>query len=336
MTRLFFLLDDAQQCRTQQAVLSAFAAELGERALGEVVFASRLTGLPHWSDVSSESSARLAVRLHALQPAADSCTVFLPGHIVPGPIVSTSRWDGALATRDFSTVADLDLFAIDNAHPDVRRMHDLSVAHPDYEVISRYAAFSTTDLPEWLVSGSLTSALQLTQRPWYFAFAPTRLQWLGWVKIALEREFLTLSMVEEDVGEAWVRPSLLDDVKALRLGIAAPPMPDLTLDSDFIPPEHRLTPCQYRLLHSSELQKRIVLYRKRSKPIKPLNKNLFDVFLKAPQGKFWKLTGFKFLKNRIGALKRLFWRCISSVKLLFSRGVCFATKRLRQPSGDGE
>ncbi len=256
MTRLRFIIDDATQCKTQQAVLSVFAADLEKGALAEVVLSSRLSELRRWSDAPLESSNRLGLRLLALQPEVNLWTVFLPGHIVPGAIASASCWEGALGTREFTTVADLDLFAVNNTHPDCQQLHDFASAHPDYEAISRYASLSATDIPAWLVSGGLISVRQLTQRPWYSAFAPTRMQWLGWAKKAMERGMLNLAMVEEDIRTGQVRPSLLSDLKGLHLGIDVTPLPDRTLDALFMAPERRLTDIQHRILHSAELQKR--------------------------------------------------------------------------------
>ncbi len=312
MTRLRFLLDDAPQCKTQQAILSVFAADLQERALAEVVLSSRLTELRHWSDVPPESSNRLALRLHALQPAPHLWTVFLPGHIVPGSIASASRWDGALATREFTTVADLDVFAVDNMHPDCQQLHDFAAAHPDYEAISRYASVSATDIPEWLVSGGLISVRQLTQRPWYSAYAPTRLQWLGWLKKAMERGLLNLATVEEDVRTGQVRPSLLVEVKAVMQGMDASTLPDLTLDALFIAPERRLTDQQYRLLHSAELQKRTLKFVKLNSVRKHPKQGLPKYF--------W------------GAFRRLSRRSFQAAYYLYSITVRTAVQRLRQQS----
>jgi hypothetical protein len=296
LTRLRFLLDDAPQCETQQAILSAFATDLEERAQAEVVLSSRLTELRHWSDAPPGSSHRLALRLHALQPAPHLWTVFLPGHIVPGSIASVSRWGGALATREFTTVADLDVFAVDNTHLDCEQLRDFAAAHPDYEAISRYASLSATDIPAWLVAGGLTSARQLTQRPWYSAFAQTRLQWLGWAKKAMERGLLNLAMVEEDVRTGRVRPSLLAEIRALLEGTDAPLLPDLTLDPLFIAPERRLTDPQYRLLHSSELQERTLKFARRNSARKGSKRGLlkyfqrlFKRFLKFLWFSFWEL-----------------------------------------------
>jgi hypothetical protein len=263
VTQLRFLIDDTTQCKTQQAVLLAFAADLEERALGKVVRSSLLPELRQWGDVPAESSRRLALRILALQPAPDLLTVFLPGHIVPGRIDSMSQQSAALTACECAVLADLDLFTIDNAHREAQLLHDFVVANPDYESVSSYDGFNTAALPSWLVSGGLISTLQLTQRPWYSAFAPTRIQWLIWVKKAIELGFLDIAMVEEDVHASLVRPSLLSDIKALLDGINAPPMPDLTLDSIFVPPERRLTDIQYRLLHSAELQMRSIKYAKR-------------------------------------------------------------------------
>lgn len=316
MTRLRFLLDDAPQCKTQQAILSVFAADLQERALAEVVLSSRLTELRHWSDVPPESSNRLALRLHALQPAPHLWTVFLPGHIVPGSIASASRCDGALATREFTTVADLDVFTVDNMHPDCQQLHDFAAAHPDYEAISRYASLSATDIPSWLVSGGLTSARQLTQRPWYSAFAPTRLQWLGWAKKAMERGLLNLAMVEEDVRTGQVRPSLLAEVKAVMQGTDAPALPDLTLDMLFMAPERRLTDQQYRFLHSAELQRRTIKFARLNSAGKHSKQGL--------------------LKYLWGSFRRLPRRSVQAAYHLYSITVRPAVQRLRQQSGSRE
>lgn len=264
MTQLRFLLDDMPSSKTQQAVLLAFAAYLEEGGSVEVVRASQLREVRHWSDVPVESSRRLDLRLQALLPRPHQLTVFLPSHIVPGTVELASCWDATLASREFSTVADLDLFAVNNGCSEVQRFQEFVAITPDYEAVSRYAGFSSKQLPSWLISGGLVSALQVTQRPWYCAFAPRRLQWLGWVRQAVEQRLLDLSMMEEDVRTGQVRPSLLADVKAVLQGMEPPPFPDLTLDALFTPPERCLTDAQYRLLHSVALQRRTVMFARRN------------------------------------------------------------------------
>lgn len=262
MTLVRFLLDDVTPCKTQHAVLSVFAEDIEQRALGTVVRASQLIGIHQWADVPAESSRRLGLRLLALQPGLEQLTVFLPAHIVPGSLELVTPWGSALAAGKFSTVADLDLFAVSNTSQEVHRFQETVAANPDYETVSRYANFTSAVLPSWMVSGGLTSALQLTQRPWYSAFAPTRLQWLGWVGRAMAQGRLDLYMVEEDIRAGLIRPSLLADVKAVLEGTNTPLIPDLTLDVLFTPPERRLTDQQYRLLHSDELQMRTLKFAK--------------------------------------------------------------------------
>jgi hypothetical protein len=278
MTRLRFIIDDATQCKTQQAVLLAFAADLEKRAVGEVVRSSLLNELPRWLDVPAESSRRLGLYLLAFQPTPNLLTVFLPSHIVPGGIDSAFQWDAALTTREFSTIADLDFFTVNNAHRETYLFHDFVSSNQDYESVSRYDRFKVTTLPDELISGGLFSALQLTNRPWYSAFAPVRLQWLAWVKKAIDKDLLDFSAVEKDAQDGLVRPSLLSDVKALLNGACAPPLPDLTLDSIFVSPERRLDESQYRLLYSAELQKRAVEYAKRNARSKSkLSRRLFKL-----------------------------------------------------------
>lgn len=263
MTQLRFLLDDAGQSQTQKAVLSAFASDLEERTKGEIVWSSQLPETRRWEDVPAESSRRLGLRLLALEPAPSLLTVFLPGHIVPGAIAPSLQGDGKLAAGRFSTVADLDLFVVDNAGSEAQLYHDFVLAHPDYEAVSSYATFRAGELPGWLVSGGLASAIKLTERPWYSAFAPARAAWLGWVRKALEQNRLTLAMAEDDVRNGLVRPSLLEEVRSLSDSAAIPAIPDLTLDALFAAPECRLTAAQHKLLHSPELQTRTLKYAHR-------------------------------------------------------------------------
>jgi len=270
MNRLRFLIDDAPACHTQRAVLADFAARLPQAAHGslEVLWSSALRGLPAWPDVPAESSRRLAVRLAALAPQADTVTVFLPAHTVPGPVewppAGELRPAQALASEGVTAVADLDLFVIDNASPQAAALHAHLLAHPGYESASRHEAFTPGPLPAWLVGGGLSSARLFTRRPWYSAHAPQRQAWLEAVGRSLDAGRLTLAMVADDVRHHRVRPSLREEVSALR----GEPLPaggaDLTLDALFIPPERRLPPAQRALLHSRALQRRNLAFARRN------------------------------------------------------------------------
>lgn len=265
MTGVRFVIDDASQCSTQRAVLSAFAAELERCARGEIVRSSQLASLPTWDDAPAESSRRLGMRLLALKAAPGLMTVFLPGHVVPGEIDSVGPFNGALAARGLAAVADLDMFVVDNAHPELLIFQDFLSTHVDYESISRYERFSVVDLPIWLQSGGLSSTPQLHLRPWYSAFSPARMRWLEWVKLAMDQGLLDLDMVDEDIRSGLARPSLRHDFKALEQGAMSPALFDTTLDSLFVPPERRLTEEQYLLLHSDELQNRTVKFSRLTK-----------------------------------------------------------------------
>lgn len=260
MTKVRYFIDDVHQPKIQQAVLSVFAIDLKKQGMSQIVKSSELSGLRRWNDVTQRSSHNLALRLMALEPATDCCTVFLPGHVIPGPIATPSRWDRALVAREFSSVADLDIFAVDNAHPDIRRFHHFSLTHPDYESLSRYANLSNAHLPAWLTLGGLNSATQLSQRPCYCALAISRIQWLMIVKKSIEMGLLSMTVIEEDIRAGLVRPSLLTDVKALREGLDLTVLPNVDLDSLFIAPELRLTDAQYQLLRSKGLQKRAIKF----------------------------------------------------------------------------
>ncbi|MBR0566019.1 hypothetical protein J5J83_07820 [Azoarcus sp. L1K30] len=320
MTRVRFILDDATQCNTQRAVLSAFAADLEKRAQGEIVRSSQLTEWRTWDDVPAESSRRLALRLLALESAPDLVTVFLPGHIVPGEIALLASGTEALAAYGFTTVADLDLFVVDNAHAQVRQFQDFVSSGADYEAISRYEGFSAGSLPMQIGADGLTSALLFTQRPWYSAFSPARIRWLGWVKQAMAMGVLDAGMVDDDIRAGLVRPSLQCDVNALLEGGVAPQMPDLTLDSLFVVPEQRLTAEQYLLLHSDELQRRTVRYSKLKKGSGKVAKSRT---LKS------RLKGFR---RPLRFLRRLPSLGFRAAYVLYSMTARPAVKRLRERS----
>lgn len=250
------------QCKTQQAVLAVFEAEIKEGALGEIVRASQLTELRHWEDAPSESSRQLALRMLALKPSPNLWTVFIPGHIIPESIASPLPWSGALATSSFSSVANLDFFAVDNSHIDLQCLYNFSIENQDYESLSRYVGLTTSGTPEWLISNGLTSARLLSQRPWYSAFSPTRLQWLKFVNKAIERDLLNFKVIQDDISEGLVRPSLVEDFNALISGIDPPHIPDLNSDSLFVLPELRMSKSQYQILQSKDLQERTVKYAK--------------------------------------------------------------------------
>lgn len=268
MTRLRFLIDDVPACLTQRAVLADFAATLADGAEVEVLWTSALRGLPSWPDVPAESSRRLAVRLAALAPLADTVTVFLPAHTLPGPVAVPPPGGlglvPALATDGATAVADLDLFVVDNASAEAEALRAYLLAHPGYESASRHEAFAVGPWPAWLVGGGLSSARLFTRRPWYSAHAPQSGPWLQAVARALDAGRLTPAMVTDDVQSARVRPSLREEVAALR----GEPLPaggaDLTLDALFVPPERRLPTAQRALLHSHALQHRTLRYARRN------------------------------------------------------------------------
>ncbi len=296
MTHLRFLIDDVPACLTQRAVLADFAATLkaaaaqgGDAPTGEgggaatarspveVLWTSALRGLPSWPDVPGESARRLAVRLVALAPLEDTVTVFLPAHTLPGPVdlPAALAWrpEPALASDGVTAVADLDLFAVDNASAQAAALRDHLQAHPGYEVASRQAAFAAGPLPAWLVGAGLVSARLFTRRPWYSAHAPRCGPWLEAVVRALEGGRLTVAGVAEDVQQGLVRPSLLEEVTSLR----GEPLPaggaDLTLDALFVPPERRVPPAQRALLYSLALQRRTLAYARRNSAHKGLHRD---------------------------------------------------------------
>lgn len=261
MTAWLFLIDDAQECRTQRAVLAAFADALGERHGATVCLTSCMGATHPWPEVPVQAARRLAARRAAFWPTQGVVSVFIPGHVVPGLPGDFQPLAHPLVAGRFTTLVDLDLFAVDNESPEVSRFHAHVEAHPGYEPSARYADFTVGPLPTWLLEGGLRSLPQFTLRPWYSVHAPARLAWLVAVREALAQGRLTLADVEDDVYRGLARPSLLEDVRRMAAGQAPAglPWPDLALDGLFVVPECRPTPEQLRLLHSPALQARLRL-----------------------------------------------------------------------------
>lgn len=321
MPEIRFVIDDAGQCRTQRAVLSAFAASLAQDISASVVWSSDVHAVRHWEDVPPESARRLDLRLQALEPAAGRVTVFLPGHTIPAAIAPWHASGEALSTSRFTTVADLDIFVADNDAAELRAFHAFIDSHADYEAISRYDGFTSGELPDWLSRGGLVSALSFTQRPWYSALASSRVEWLRWVRMALEQGVLTMAMVEEDLRQGRVRPSLLEDVSRPLDDIA---LPDLTLDALFVVPECRPSDKQKSLLHSAELQKRTLDFVQRNS--------------KRKSQKQWQRHGIWGRLRRVpkGLAKRLLKfcrRCVHKAYAGYAMSLRPLVKRLSQRNG---
>lgn len=254
MQKVRFVIDDADQPRTQKAVLQLFASEL----LGcgvEVFWTSSLSTLSFWSDVPQDVSRKLAVRIFSLNSAKAQTTVFLPGHIVPASISNFSPIIASVALDRHAPVRDWDVFVVNHQSQEVQGYLSLS-SLSDYEALSSYDTFETEELPDWLITSELKSCVKLTDRPWYSAYSPQRLQWLGWVKRALDSNQLTEKMIKDDIAEELVRPSLLEDVALLLSSQLTHMPPDTILDSLFTFPEHQLSQSQLQLLSGYELQKR--------------------------------------------------------------------------------
>lgn len=253
---LRILIDDAGQCRTQSAVLAAWAASVP--ASVELLRTSALPAPAGWHDVPPESARRLAARIEALAPVADTLTIFLPGHMIPGELDAFPADAAGAPLPAWTTAADLDLFAVDNGSPLAAHFAQHRAVNPDYHSCGSYPVAGFTSIPSWLTTGGLASAVLLTQRPWYFAQVPGRRAWLRWLRTAFAHKLLTLQDVEADVLAGAARPSLLEDARALEAGGEPLASPDTTLDSVFTCPELRPTDRQYAMLHSRALQERIL------------------------------------------------------------------------------
>lgn len=320
MTRLRLLIDDAAACLTQRAVLATYAASLAGRPEIELILTSAWSEAPRWPDVPLQASCRLAAIVAAFVSRPGTCTVFLPAHTIPAAIGTPAGLQHTLASDGALAVADLDLFIVDNESPQVAAFQAHLHASSDYEAISRYDDFSAGVLPGWLTSGGLASARRYTDRPWYSIHAPSRTRWLEWVGQALDRGDLTLAMVATDVAQGNVRPSLLQEVKALRATPLPVEEPDLTLDTLFVVPPCQLTPGQIARLHSPALQQRMLDFAHRNSGRKA-----------AKPRKLARASGARALVLKLlRPAWRLGWRLLHAVYAVSLRP---AVRRWRAPGG---
>lgn len=256
---LRILIDDEGQCRTQRAVLACFAATLPQ---AQIAWASQLPRPARWADAPPASARRLRVLMAALEHLPGRYTLYVPGHVVPGEPLALAPNVPGPPVPNWATLADLDVFLADNGSPAAVQLAQQALLNPDYQSCSAFPAAGLATLPPWIRASGLASQGLITARPWYFAQAQSRSQWLAWVRKALHQRLLTLEDVRADVGEGLVRPSLLQDASALAAGDKPPLAPDTTLDTLFTCPEVRLSDAQYATLHSQALQARTSRYHR--------------------------------------------------------------------------
>lgn len=259
MESLRILIDDESQCRTQRAVLAAFALSLPR---ADVTWSSRLPPVQGWADAPAASARRLRALLVALGPKAGRCTLYLPGHVVPGDRFAASPGNAGVPVPTSTTIADLDVFLADNGSHAATQFAQHAELNPDYQSCSAFPAAGLATVPPWLSASGMASPGLLTARPWYFVHVPARGQWLAWLRKAIDAGLLTVEDVQADVEEGLVRPSLVADAQAVAAGLGLPAVPDTSLDALFVCPEVRLSDSQYAMLHSASLQARTLRYHR--------------------------------------------------------------------------
>lgn len=191
----------------------------------------------------------------------DCCTLFLPGHIVPGAELQLLAGP-FMDMDDCACLVNLDVFFVNNCSSSVLNFSRQAHLNPDYQSLSSHSVAGIATIPTWVFASGLKSAQQLNSRPWYFARAPAREQWLTWVSKALQQGQLTIKDAEDDVRQGLARPSLLQEITAIANDDVSRAMPDITIDSLYVPPEVRVPKSQIALLHSMELQERALHFRK--------------------------------------------------------------------------
>ena len=272
-------IDDTDISNTQAAVLDCFISSQTCFENAEIVKASQKTGFYNWSNVDHRVAKRLNFILESLSYVPDTYSVFFPAHTIPSEPFEFDEFDEAISTKSFLSTVKLDLFMVNNGHPDIQYFNVFCDQNKDYSQISDYSNFVVDKNARWISKSGICSAYVQTQRPWYRAGRPFQDQWLNWVTKAANEGFLKEGDMQQDLKKQDVRPSMRLHFGRIFHGL--PPQSDINYIADryYVFPENRLLPEQYKLLHSGFLQKRLEKYYGSKSNIKKIVRHLLKKFI---------------------------------------------------------
>lgn len=212
-----YVLEDLDESFCQRAVVSNFRDELIGRGY-VVVLASELdAGLI--SNVTDRVAKRLLARCTALEYSERfDFSVFVPGYLIPLRL-SHQKFDdyfqgGDISSEAFYSVGSLDFFIARNRSQGLLDFNKLiSNKYLDYDLVSSYRGLQCDF---YFYSGIKDGRdINLARQPWNSSTSGSFANWGGCLLSLLESGKLTKEMVELDVSNGSVRPSLLADLEAL-------------------------------------------------------------------------------------------------------------------------
>jgi hypothetical protein len=130
-------------------------------------------------------------------------------------------------------IGDLIRLLDDGAYSYSDLMHDMKAA-PNFEALIP-PHWNSLDLYEPGIT-SLVHFTDLTQQPWTSNHNADEEIWIGYLKEAINDNFITVRQLQEQINNGSVRPSLLKQLIALAEGQPMPISQRLAIDQDFLPP----------------------------------------------------------------------------------------------------
>lgn len=257
MTTYNIIINDKYQPECQRAVLKNFCKALELQGQLNVVRSSDISNQIKWPNVSEVPTNHLNMVLKALEPASDTYSIFIPGHVIPNSIKLEDIHVTGISTNNFFSLSRIDICLINNACTSISDFFEL-IDINDYNQINDYTLFNIHPLSSNSITSYLVSASLISKRPWYYRSSPYRHLWHDKVLEAYNKGYLSINTIEQDIKNDYLRPSFLKDFfKILKKDNS---YLDYTfLDKNFIPPESRLHVNQLSIMQKIDQEKAFVL-----------------------------------------------------------------------------
>ncbi len=282
-----FVIDDDTECKTQRAVLLAFANALSERRVGDVLLSSNIVNDYLLVGAPINGSVRLSHRLACLTPSVErQRTVFFPAHIVPKKELGFWSSPPLLSDRRVvPMISCLDMFEVDNSSEELLEFSRFMKVESAYDSVSSYNRFSSASISVSPLNVFAASAIKCRMRPWYFRGVALENDWFYWCKMAIDTGCLGMADLKEDVRAGRIRPSLHADVASLSSRMRVLLENGDPADELFVFPERRVSIAQRQLLISGQISSPFKKNKKRKSVslvslIKDSISDLKKVFLK--------------------------------------------------------
>ena len=253
MTTYNIIINDKYQPECQRAVLSNFCKNLKSQGQLNVIRSSNIPNQMKWPDVSDVPTNHLNMVLKALEPASDTYSIFIPGHVIPNSIKLEDIHVTDISANEFFSLSRIDICLINNACKSISDFFE-SIDINDYNQINDYTLFNINPLSDNSITKHLVSASLISKRPWYYRSSPYRDLWHDKVLEAYNEGYLSINTIEQDIKNDYLRPSFLKDF--FKISQQDHSYLDSTfLDKSFIPPESRLNINQLSIMDKIDQEK---------------------------------------------------------------------------------